>query len=716
MNDNLIKCPYCDEEIDRDSVRCEYCAESIKKDYVIVNNPLINNSYNILGLDTSSNQKQISKRAKDVLKYLAIGEVPDYENDLYFTHEYRNEIYVKSALDSLTNPKEKILNTFFWFDIENDDDKNIFSIYNTKNYNNAIDLFKKSNNKKNLAILYTLLLLDPSINSDYSEYVENSLTLFKEIQDDDKFWKMFEKKYLLFDDISTNKDLISEFRKDLGKHLSNIFYDISTKLGDDSILKKFHKYFKNTKGNKTNEQVEKIYLDLGKLSRELEEMNISEDGVFDDDEKAKVKKIHYDITQLLRKLEDLGLYDDSKTLIIRDTVAEAFRTIMLDLNNELNEEDEALKVLNYAIDIVGTDGLKHKINEDYKTITANIKLKPIIQLLDDEDFIGASKKIEELENKKFNKEDQIYLKNLKKRAVFGLLGKIFLNGKEEFESENYPKAIKYFNKVEELAKNNIELFEGINPEGLDNILNNIRAYLSKVETGKLNAKEVFDHIDTIRADALEKLSEEDGYFFIFYVDSITYGALSRFIINKKNNNGWSGWVGLICLILTGIFILISVFSDDASNNSNYSSSSNNYSSSNTYTNDTDYTNDDINTLFSNNSTDSNSNKCILNGIEYTKPEHAYCVPEDNYNAWKCDIGYHEKDNYCWCTSGDYTCPISLDTSSLDKQINSLQLEIDNMYVNQYSDNSVNRYNAKVDSMNNLIEERNKKLNESCSCN
>jgi hypothetical protein len=46
------------------------------------------------------------------------------------------------------------------------------------------------------------------------------------------------------------------------------------------------------------------------------------------------------------------LYDDSKTLLIRDTVAEAFRTIMLDLNNELSEEDEALKVLNYALDIV----------------------------------------------------------------------------------------------------------------------------------------------------------------------------------------------------------------------------------------------------------------------------------------------------------------------------------------------------------------------------
>lgn len=533
MNNNLIKCPYCDEEIDKESVRCEYCDELIKRDYVIVNNSLINNSYHILWLDISSSQKQISKRAKDILKYLAIWEVPDFENDLYFTNEYRNEIFVKSAMDSLTNPKDKIINTFFWFDIENDDDKNIFSIYNTKNYNNAINLFKKSDNKKNLAILYTLLLLDPNISSDYSEYVENSLDLFKEIQDDDKFWRIFERKYFLFDDISTNKDLISEFRKDLGKHLSNIFYDISAKLWDDTILKKFHKYFKNTKWNKANEQVEKIYLDLGKFSRELEDMNISEDWVFDDDEKVKVKKIHYDITQLLRKLEDLWLYDDSKTLIIRDTVAEVFRTIMLDLNNELNEEDESLKILNYALDIVGTDWLKHKINEEYKYLTTNLKFKPILQLLNDEDFIWAYKQIEELEKEDLNKEDIKSLTNLKKRSIFWRLWKWFIEWKNLFEKEKYTEALKYFTSIEELAKKNIDLFEWINEEALNELISWIKDYLWKIDKWELKAKEVFDYIDDLRAKVIKQLSEEDWYFFIFYIDSISYWYLSELNVNPK---------------------------------------------------------------------------------------------------------------------------------------------------------------------------------------
>jgi hypothetical protein len=53
------------------------------------------------------------------------------------------------------------------------------------------------------------------MNIDYSKYLEESINIFKEISEDNKFWLSFEKKYLLFDDISTNKDLIKEFRKDL---------------------------------------------------------------------------------------------------------------------------------------------------------------------------------------------------------------------------------------------------------------------------------------------------------------------------------------------------------------------------------------------------------------------------------------------------------------------------------------------------------------------
>lgn len=542
MNNKYIKCPYCEEEIDSESMRCEYCDELIKNDYKIVSNIIINNYFHILWLDISSDQKQISKRAKDILKYLAIWETPEFDNDFDFTKDYRNEIYVKWALDNLSKPKEKLINTFFWFDIESDEDKKIFTLINNNEFDKVIELAKKSWNKKNLALIYSINLLEPSIKVNYKELVEESVKLYKDISEDDKFWKMFEKKYFLYDDLSTNKELILELRKELWKYLSNLYYDISAKIWDDTVLKVFHKYFKNSQWNKTNEEVEKIYLELNRFAWELKEMNISDDGIFDDDEKKNIKKIHKNILSLLKKLKDLWLYDDSKTLLVRDIVAESFRIIMLDLNNELSEEDEALNVLNYAIDIVWTEGLKHKIKEEYKTITANIKLKPVLQLLDDEDFLWASKKIEELENEELNKEDEQIFKNLKKRAVFWRLWKWFIDWKELFEKENYINARKYFNKVEKLAEKNIDLFEWINPEWLINIVKEIKEYLVKVEKWKLDFQEVIKYIDELRWSILEKLSEEDSYFFIFYFDSLTYWYISEVNAwNTKSDTCYFCW-------------------------------------------------------------------------------------------------------------------------------------------------------------------------------
>jgi hypothetical protein len=51
--------------------------------------------------------------------------------------------------------------------------------------------------------------------------------LFKGISEDDKFWELFEKKYLLYDDLGTNSEIIVDFRDNLPKYLSDIFYNIS---------------------------------------------------------------------------------------------------------------------------------------------------------------------------------------------------------------------------------------------------------------------------------------------------------------------------------------------------------------------------------------------------------------------------------------------------------------------------------------------------------
>jgi len=66
---------------------------------------ILENYYHILWLDATATQKQIDKRWKEILKYLAIWDNPDYvEVDFPFTKKYRNETFVKDALNGLRNP------------------------------------------------------------------------------------------------------------------------------------------------------------------------------------------------------------------------------------------------------------------------------------------------------------------------------------------------------------------------------------------------------------------------------------------------------------------------------------------------------------------------------------------------------------------------------------------------------------------------------------
>ena len=498
---------------------------------------IIHNAYNILWLDINSTQKEITKRWKDILKYLAIWEVPFFDNDLDLVEEYRNDKNIKEAINNLSNPKKRLINSFFWFEIEDEEDKKIFNLINKKNFIWAISLVEKSKNKKNLAILYSLILLDKDlenikINDTPIVLVEKLINIFKELWENKWFWKLFEKKFFLHDDLSTDKKILEDFKSNLWVYLSDLFHDISKNIWNDEVLKIFNKTFSNIKWNKTNKEVDIVYLKLTEIVKRLEWMDISEDWIFDDDEKAELKKTYREVNSLLKKFKDIWLYDDSKTILIRDNLVKALRIIMLDLSNNLSEDEEVLKVLKFALKIVWTDWLKHKIKEEYGIITENIELKPIIKLIDEWKNKAAYIRINKLEKLNNDEKKLQSLKNLKNQAVFWLLWDDFLKAKKLFEKWSYVEANNLFKKVELFAEENIYLFN-IDEKVLNTTIINIKNYLEELSQWKYESKDVFDYIDGIRDWAVKNLWEVEWYFCIFYIDSISYWYISDINWNPK---------------------------------------------------------------------------------------------------------------------------------------------------------------------------------------
>ncbi len=339
-------------------------------------NLLKNNSYHILGLDTSASQKDILKRSKDIVKFIQIDDVPQYDLDLGVFENFRTEDAVKESIQKLTSPKKQIKEYFFWFNIADQIDEQAVGILRMKRPEDAIlvwehhaqgDSTKALFYKKNLALLYCLLLF----REDNEHYLKLSLKLWHEIVSSKKFWGAFSKIYKLNDELNTNQETIDEFEKNCINYISDLYAEIAESRKNNKYVSEFSAIF-NTKGDKTTKNLlDPIFNEMTGAIEKLEALKVAEDGVFHK-EKSEILKLNVSIIQnCCNKLMDLGLYEDSQSKIMRDNAAGTLRSISIDLNNILNETAVALGLARIADQISGTESFKNKMKQDLEQIEKN---------------------------------------------------------------------------------------------------------------------------------------------------------------------------------------------------------------------------------------------------------------------------------------------------------------------------------------------------------
>jgi hypothetical protein len=339
---------------------------------------LKNNAYHILGLDTSASEKDILKRSKEVINRLKADDSPNYDLDIGVFENFRTEDAVKDALQQLQAPKKRIKEYFFWFQIADGIDEQVLGLFKLKDYLNAIRTWENASEgqstkalfyKKNLAILYCLVLSA----EDNKAYLHNSLVAWKELMDSDKFWASFAKVYRLHDEQTASEDIISDFKKHAVEYLSDVYTELHNVHKNNDYINEFQKVF-SVKGAKIEKSVlGPAYQAINKAVEELEKMEVSKDGKFDKEESESIKRLVASVQQELNKLIDLGLYEDSQTKIMRDRSANALRSIVLDLHNNLDEFDKSHGLLEIALQIAGTESLKNKLEGELEQIQKRIK-------------------------------------------------------------------------------------------------------------------------------------------------------------------------------------------------------------------------------------------------------------------------------------------------------------------------------------------------------
>ena len=338
---------------------------------------LKNNSYHILGLDTSASERDILKRSKEIINRLKSDDLPNYDLDIGLFENFRTEDSVKDALQRLQAPKKQIKEYFFWFQIADSINEKVLGLLKSKDYPNAIRTWQNASAgqstkaffyKKNLAILYCLILSA----EDDKDYLRSSLAAWKELIDSDKFWASFSKIYRLHNEQTASEDVVSEFKKNVVAYLSDIYAELHQFHKDADYINEFQKVF-SAKGEKIEKSVlGPAYQAINNAVEELEKMEVSKDSRFDKEESDTIKHLVANIQQELNKLIDLGLYNDSQTKIMRDRTANALRSIVLDLHNNLSELDKSGRLLEIAVQIAGTESLKNKLSDELAQIHKNI--------------------------------------------------------------------------------------------------------------------------------------------------------------------------------------------------------------------------------------------------------------------------------------------------------------------------------------------------------
>jgi hypothetical protein len=389
-----------------------------------MSNLIQHNAYRILGLDNSANNREILKRSKEIVNRLKIDDHPEYDLDIKLSNKLRTITSVNDALKQLQSLNESIKEYFFWFQISDAIDEKALNQLKENNIEKAINIWidgSKRNNsisffyKKNLAVLYCILLFDKHNNT----YLKESISLWYEIINSDKFWSSFSKKYNVYNEQTANSKNIIHLKNNIEGYISDIFTELHQLHDNNKYIKDFQQKFK-THGKQTKKKIlnpiyESIYADITILEkiahfttkRGNEEDNQEEEELEDkcdncgstdakkywdyDDQSVLCDKCDKEIgdewesgflrientikhiKKYLEKLNKKGLANSSESKIIKDRVAKAIREVSVSLFNTHLEHSEPIKLIEIAQSLCGTQICKDNLSKDLEKLKENKK-------------------------------------------------------------------------------------------------------------------------------------------------------------------------------------------------------------------------------------------------------------------------------------------------------------------------------------------------------
>jgi hypothetical protein len=336
------------------------------------------NAYLIMGLSSDADEKLLNKRHKEMLNYLKIDEIPEYDADISFIDykKIRTEEMIKEAFHTLSNQKKKLYQTFFWFQLIDNKDEKCFRKFIKGEVNEAInewdDLYettKKYHYLKN-GLIADLLLFEHQKRfkelGDFNQDAEQIVKALNELLHSEKFRAEFKEIFNLHNEIPLHTEVLNEFKKELPQYIAEAFFDLCEELKKPKLYKEYSETFRlNAKELDDNVEAMSSIKMIEQNLKEIKSKDLSDDL---DEIIAGIN----DISEEVKKLDYLGLENSPKMKKLKDDFASEVRSMAIKLYNDLNDSDNSLNFINEAIAIAYSENIKSRCKEDKKTLEENI--------------------------------------------------------------------------------------------------------------------------------------------------------------------------------------------------------------------------------------------------------------------------------------------------------------------------------------------------------
>lgn len=188
------------------------------------------NAFGILGLDCTATDREINRRAKEMMRLFEIDENPIYPKDIPLFIAQRDKKSVEKAEQTLLNSEKKLAATFFWFSVKDATDIKVMDKMASEEYKDAIELLDAKilshpNDYlaiKNRAIINSLIATNKTNNK---RHLKNSINDWSTVIGSEKQWKDFWKLFKL-NNPNVDESLLSSFRKKVVPMLSDFYAEL----------------------------------------------------------------------------------------------------------------------------------------------------------------------------------------------------------------------------------------------------------------------------------------------------------------------------------------------------------------------------------------------------------------------------------------------------------------------------------------------------------